>query len=206
MSRLNLTRMSLLQERSRLMTARRGIEILHSKRDALLRELRGAAREALEFRRRVSDLGWHATAALVRGLGLDGQGTLRTCGLVTRRDVRAEVRIRNLWGVRIPSIEAQPIVRHAVDRGYGIVATSTTVDEVAEAHERLLTFILREAPKEIRVRRLAAELRRTSRKVNTLEHSVIPRLRDNVHRISMALDEQERQERHRLQMLEQGDL
>jgi V/A-type H+-transporting ATPase subunit D len=89
-----------------------------------------------------------------------------------------------------------------VDRGYGIAATSTVVDEVAERHEELLTFILTEAPKEIRVRRLAAELRRTSRKVNTLEHSVIPRLRDSVRRISMALDEQEREERHRLQMLE----
>jgi V/A-type H+-transporting ATPase subunit D len=193
--------MSLLRERSRLMTATRGIEILHSKRDALLREMHGAAREALEFRRQVSDLGWRATTALVRGLGLDGQGTLRTCALVTRRDVGAEVRIRNLWGVRIPSIDAQPIVRQAVDRGYGIAATSTAVDEVAQAHERLLAFVLREAPKEIRLRRLAAELKRTSHKVNTLEHNVIPRLRDNVRRISMALDEQEREERHRLQMV-----
>jgi V/A-type H+-transporting ATPase subunit D len=194
--------MTLLQERGRLSTASRGVEILHSKRDALLRELHGAAREALEFRRRVADLGSRATAALVRGLGLAGQGTLRTCALVTRRDYGAEVRIRNLWGVRIPSIDSQPVVRHAVDRGYGIAATSTVVDEVAERHEELLTFILTEAPKEIRVRRLAAELRRTSRKVNTLEHSVIPRLRDSVRRISMALDEQEREERHRLQMLE----
>ena len=203
MSRLSLTRMSLLQERSRLTMAARGIEILHSKRDALLRDLHGAAREALEFRRQVADLGWRATTSLVRGLGLAGQGTLRTCALVTRRDLGAEVRIRNLWGVRIPSIDAQPIVRHAMDRGYGIVATPTVIDEVAEAHERLLAFVLQEAPKEIRVRRLAAELKRTSRKVSTLEHTVIPRLRENVRRISMALDEQEREARHRLQMLEQ---
>lgn len=204
MSRLSLTRMSLLQERSRLATASRGVEILHSKRDALLRELHGAARQALEFRRQVADLGSRATEALVRALGLAGQGTLRTCALVTRRDLRAEVRIRNLWGVRIPSIEARPAVRPAVDRGYGILATSTAVDEAAEAHERLLTFVLQEAPKEIWLRRLAVELRRTSRKVNTLEHSVMPQLRENVRRISMALDEQEREDRHRLQMLE-GD-
>ena len=202
MSRLSLTRMTLLRERRRLTTASRGVEILHSKRDALLRELRGAARQALEFRRQIAELGSRATAALVRGLGLMGQGTLRTCALVTRRDVRADLRIRNLWGVRIPTIEAQPIVRSVVDRGYGILATSTAVDDVAESHERLLTAVLQEAPKEIRLRRLAAELRRTSRKVNTLEHSVIPQLRENMRRISMALDEQEREDRYRLQMLE----
>jgi H(+)-transporting ATP synthase subunit D len=175
---------------------------LAGKREALLQELRGAADQALQYRREVADRGVRATAALVRALGLAGQGTLRACALVTRRDLRAEVRVRNLWGVRIPTIEAPPAVRTATDRGYGILATATAVDDAAEAHERLLTFILQEAPKEVRLRRLAAELRRTSRKVNMLEHNVIPQVRENVHRISMALDEQEREDRHRLQMLE----
>jgi V/A-type H+-transporting ATPase subunit D len=194
--------MSLLAERNRLATASRGVEILHSKRDALVRELHGAARQAVEYRRQIADVASRAAVALVRALGIAGTGTLRTCALVTRRDLRAAVRVRNVWGVRIPSIEAQPIVRHTVDRGYGILATSTAVDEAAETHERLLAFVLQEAPKEIRLRRLAAELKRTSRKVNTLQHRVIPRLHDHLRRISTALDEQEREDRHRLLMLD----
>lgn len=202
MSRVTLTRMTLLREQNAIATAERGIGILQDKREALVRELHAAAREALEFRQQVADLGSRATVALVRALGLAGDGVLRSSALVTRRDLRADVHVRNLWGVRIPSVRAAPAVRHAMDRGYGLLASSASVDDAAEAHERLVTFVLEHAPKEIWLRRLAAELRRTTRKVNTLEHDVLPRLRDNVRRIADALEEQEREEQYRLRMLE----
>lgn len=201
MARLPLTRMSLLRERAAVATAARGVEILHHKRDALLRELHHTAREALAFRQQVGELGSRATVALVRALGDAGRAVLRSTAAVGRRDLRADVEVRNLWGVRIPHITSKPAERRAADRGAGRLATSVAIDEAAETHERLLTFVLQHAPKEIRLRRLAAELGRTSRKVNTLEHDVIPTKRENVRRIAMALEEQEREDRYRLEML-----
>jgi len=197
--------MTLLRERGAIATAERGAAILQDKRDALLRELHAAARDALAFRQQVADLGSRATVALVRALGLSGQGVLRSCALVARRDLRAEVHVRNLWGVRIPSITAMPAVRSTRDRGYGLLSTSAVIDDAAEAHERLVTFVLQQAPKEIWLRRLAAELRRTSRKVSTLEHDVLPQLRDNVRRIADRLEEQEREDQYRLQLCLRGD-
>jgi V/A-type H+-transporting ATPase subunit D len=193
--------MSLLRERGRVATAQRGVAILKSKRDGLLRELRRAAGEALEFRRTLGALATEATLALARARGLEGDAVLESLAAVSRRDVKVTLGVENVWGVRVPSIGSVPAVRRSADRGYGLAGTSAAADDAAAAHEALIAFVLENAPREIRLRRLAAELRRTGRKVNALEHEVIPRLLRSAERIRAALDEQERADRFRLSMM-----
>lgn len=202
MSQTPLTRMALLDRRARITTATRGVEVLRAKRDALLRELYRAASRALEFRRQAGELASRAALALAAAEGVEGSESLRSLAAAARRDVLVEVGLGNVWGVAIPQIRAAPTRRRAVDRGYGVVATSAAVDDAAEAHERLLAFVLEQAPQEIRLRRLASELRRTTRKVNTLEQIVLPRLEAEVQRIEAALEEQEREDRFRLDLLQ----
>jgi len=79
-------------------------------------------------------------------------------------------------------------------------SVSATVDDAAEASEQLLHFVLENAQHEIRLRRLAAELKRTHRKVNTIEHQIIPRLERTIREIEMALEEQELEGRFRMRL------
>lgn len=201
MSETSLTRMALLERRAQIATATRGVEVLRAKRDALLAELYRAAGQALEFRRQAGEIASRAALALAAAQGVEGAGVLDSLAAAARREVLVEIEVRNVWGVRIPRLRAAPTTRRSVDRGYGIVATSAAVDDAAEAHEQLLAFVLEQAPQEIRLRRLAAELRRTTRKVNTLEQTVLPRLEAEVRRIEAALEEQEREDRFRLELL-----
>jgi V/A-type H+-transporting ATPase subunit D len=73
--------------------------------------------------------------------------------------------------------------------------TSPYVDELVEhlvGTEKLLwTYI----NLKVKLKALEKELKRTMRKVNTLEHTVLPDLRSDLKRIADILDERERQER-----------
>jgi V/A-type H+-transporting ATPase subunit D len=83
-------------------------------------------------------------------------------------------------------------------RGYSLAATSSRVDWIAELHERLLDELLDAVGVELSMRRLAEEIQRTARRVNALEHVVIPRLEDERRYIALVLDEREREDRTRL--------
>lgn len=51
---------------------------------------------------------------------------------------------------------------------------------------------------ELSLRRLAEEIKRTTRRVNALEHVVVPRLAEERDYIQMVLDERELEDRVRL--------
>ena len=85
-------------------------------------------------------------------------------------------------------------------RGYSIVGTSITIDEAAEAFEVQVNAILKLAESELRLTRLASEIQRTSRRLNALDHLLIPRLEAERDYIQMALSEQERSDHFRFKV------
>jgi V/A-type H+-transporting ATPase subunit D len=102
-------------------------------------------------------------------------------------------------GLRFPEIDHGPLRRACTDRGYGLVGTSPHIDAVADDFESTLELLLEVATQELRLRRLADAIGSTTRRVNALEHVLIPRLQEDCRRIQATLEERERQERFRLQ-------
>jgi V/A-type H+-transporting ATPase subunit D len=104
-------------------------------------------------------------------------------------------------GVKVPHIEQKGVSRPALGRGYSIVGTSTSIDEAAAAFETQVDVILKLAESELRLKRLAEEIQRTSRRLNALEHLLIPGLEAELDFIQMALDERERSDHFRLMLV-----
>ncbi|MDR7554627.1 MAG: V-type ATP synthase subunit D [Armatimonadota bacterium] len=199
------TRTALLAARAAYTLAARGQEVLARKRDALLQEMLRSAQEVLAARQDLAALAAEAVTALTAAHGHEGPEGLRAAAAAARREVLVDVEVRNVWGVRVPAVRAAPVVRRPADRGYGLLGTSASVDDAAGAFERLVGFALEHTPREVRLRRLAAEIRRTSRKVNTLRYVLLPRLAREARTIAAALDEQEREDLFRLLLLGQQD-
>jgi V/A-type H+-transporting ATPase subunit D len=63
-----------------------------------------------------------------------------------------------------------------LERGYSPVGTSARIDTVARRFEEELNVVVEVAAHEARLRRLAAEIQRTSRRVKALENITLPRL------------------------------
>jgi V/A-type H+-transporting ATPase subunit D len=106
----------------------------------------------------------------------------------------------NVMGIKVPHIEQRSVARSLLDRGYAITGTSVTVDEAAAAFEAEVDAIIRLAEHELRLDRLVAEIQRTSRRLNALDHLLIPNLEAERRHIQMALDERERSEHFRLKL------
>lgn len=76
--------------------------------------------------------------------------------------------------------------------------TSVAIDETAAAFESEVDSVIALAQSELRLTHLVNEIQRTSRRVNALEHVILPRLIEERRFIQLALDERERADRFRL--------
>jgi V/A-type H+-transporting ATPase subunit D len=134
------------------------------------------------------------------GLALQGRDLLEDKRQILVRELTqlAERGLKGASGVELVDVVKQPVARPVTRRGYSLAATSSRVDRIAERHERLLDELLDAVGVELSMRRLAEEIQRTARRVNALEHVVIPRLEDERRYIALVLDEREREDRTRL--------
>jgi V/A-type H+-transporting ATPase subunit D len=145
-----------------------------------------------------------ANRSLARSEVMAGAESVRSAALASRGAFELEVTTRNVMGVRIPHIEQKNVSRSFLERGYSIVGTSISIDETASAFEQEVEAIIRLAETELRLSRLGNEIQRTSRRLNALDHFLIPRLKAEQDFIQMALDERERADHFRLKLVKRS--
>jgi V/A-type H+-transporting ATPase subunit D len=104
----------------------------------------------------------------------------------------------NVLGVPVPVIERKRLVRSSVQRGYSLASTSSRIDAAAARFEEELELVIERAAGELRLRRLAEEIRKTTIRVNALEIIMLPRLAAQRAYIERVLDEREREDMFRL--------
>jgi len=199
MQKVASTRMALLQRKAQAVLAKQGGDLLERKRTALVREFMAIARRAMANARALEEAAASARLALARAEAVAGPEAVRSAALATQRGRPLELDSVSVMGVRVPSISM-------ADHGGSQAgpATSTTIDEAAAAFESEVRAIACLAESEIRLTRLATEIRRVSRQVNALDHVLIPRLKTECDQIQMDLDERERAASFRLKLVKRA--
>jgi V/A-type H+-transporting ATPase subunit D len=198
------TRMELLAKKAQIALAEQGRELLEQKRTALLREFMRVADRALAEREGLQQAAAEARRALARAEAVAGSEAVRSAALATRRELPLAVQAASVMGVSVPVIECKRVARPALGRGYALVGTSVTVDEAAAAFETEVDHVIHLAESELCLNRLASEIQRTSRRVNALEHVLIPRLKGERDYIQTALNERERADHFRLKRVKRA--
>ncbi len=191
------TRMNLLLLAHRIAVASRGLDLLRSKREALVREFFAVMDRMVEGRERVEATLERARTTLALALDLEGAGPVRSAGYAARRSFPLVLTERNVWGVRLVEVQYPPALRTPETRGYAGTGVSSYVDEAARDFELVLDVILRSVAVEVRLKRLGAEIKRVTRRINALHETVIPALARQLGEIRQVLDEREREERFR---------
>ncbi len=201
MEQLSPTRTELLTRKAQIKLAQQGAELLRGKREALVREflseIRSFRSERDEMLRTLSE----AAQSLMRSLAVDGPEAVSSTALTARRGLEVEVAEQNIWGTRVAEVSSDYAVRSPQDRGYSVVGTSARVDETVERFEAAVELILKVAPKQQKLARLADEIRKTSRRVNALEQRLLPSLNEQVQYIRSVLDQREREDIFRLKRI-----
>jgi V/A-type H+-transporting ATPase subunit D len=193
--------MELLARKAQIALAREGRELLEQKRTALLKEFLRIADVVMEHVDALQQAAADAGQALARAEAVAGPEALHSAALASRAELPLEVTSVNVMGVNVPHIEQKRVSRSMLGRGYSIVGTSITIDETSMAFETEVDAILQLAESELRFNRLAAEIQRTSRRLNALDHLLIPRLEAERDFIQIALDERERADHFRLKLV-----
>ena len=116
-----------------------------------------------------------------------------------RQEVQLSVGEKNVMSVEIPVFEAKMRTADPADiYAYGLAYTSEELDSAIYELASLLPDMLRLAETEKAVHMMAAEIEKTRRRVNALEHVMIPQYQATIRMITMKLDEAERSNTARL--------
>lgn len=191
--------MELTRLKKKLVTASRGHKLLKDKRDELMRQFLDMARENMELRKKVED-GIKAanTNFVIAKAGMNEQ-TLSTALMAPKQEVRIALGDRNVMSVDIPVYDYKTKSANSNDiYSYGFAFTSGELDDAVKSLSDILPDMLRLAEVEKSCQMLAAEIEKTRRRVNALEHVIIPETREGIKYISMKLDENERSTQVRL--------
>ena len=198
MDRVPPTRMGLLNTRARRRIAVKGAGLLRSKREALASDFFKLMQGLLAGRERLEESLRKATKALTLARALEGEEVLVSLALAGAREIPVEIERLKVWGIPTPEVTGPRLLRSPDARGASPRGFSLGAAEAARAHEEALEILLNICSREIRVRRLGEEIRKTSRRINALERFLIPRLDHEVSRIQQALEEREREDLSRL--------
>lgn len=193
------TRMELTRLKKKLVTAVRGHKLLKDKRDELMRQFLDLAKENMELRKAVEEGIRKANANFVTVKASIPEEALHTALMAPKQEVYLEAERKNVMSVEIPVFEYRTRTADPNDiYSYGFAFTSVDLDDAVRSLADVLPQMLELAEKEKACQLLAAEIEKTRRRVNALEHVMIPETQESIRYITMKLDENERSSQIRL--------
>jgi len=198
---INPTRMELLALKKREKLAVKGHSLLKEKRDALIKEFFDILNKVKGARSDVEKILKEAYEALTLAQIQMGDLAVKKTALSVKESVDVNVTSRNIMGVPVPLCDTHFDSRTLVDRGYGFGDTSAQLDLAAEKFEEAVKMIIELGEIEKTIYLLAEEIEKTKRRVNALEHVMIPKLENTIKVIDMRLQEMERENFVRLKMI-----
>jgi len=180
--------MELMRLRRRLAIAVHGHALLKDKLEGLMQEFRDLI-ERYRVARPAFDAEFSGVMRLFLLAGLAGsEDAIRQALSQSGGELDLTVTTRNLLSVQAPRFETE-LHRKAA---YSLLDAPLEFDEATAALAELLPRLVELAGLEQSIWLLMDEIERTRRRVNALEYTLIPSLRETVRYIQAKLDENER--------------
>ena len=197
-TRVNPTRMELTKQKKKLLSATRGHKLLKDKRDELVRQFMDLIKENMDLRLKV-EKGLKAANMefAVARAGMSEQ-VLNTALMATGKTLEIKQQFKNVMSVEIPEFQTKNDIKENDIYSYGYAFTAGDLDDAVYSLSSVFEDMLKLAQVEKSCQLMASEIEKTRRRVNALEHVIIPEALDNIKYITMKLDENERSTQIRL--------
>ncbi len=169
--------------------------MLKDKQDELMRNFLSLIEEIKELRLLVEKGLFDAYGSFLIARSTMGREFLEEALMASQLETNLEVTYVPLLNLRVPSYE----LRMKGDYfSYGLFTTSMELDSALNRYRELIAKMVELAEKGKRLEMLSYEIERTRRRVNALEHILIPNILETISYISMKLEELERSNLTRL--------
>lgn len=184
------TKGNLIKSKRQLKQAQLGYELMDRKRNILVREMVSLTDEAKRLRSTIDSTYSEAYKAL--------EYANITLGMVSdvAKSIPVEnslsLSVRSVMGVELPRLSAdiEPPDRPA----YALSSTNSAFDYAYVCFNKAKEITVRLAEVENSIYRLATAIKKTQKRANALKNIMIPRFQSQVHFITNALEEKEREE------------
>lgn len=184
------TKGNLIKSKRQLKQAQLGYELMDRKRNILVREMVSLTDEAKRLLADIESTYSEAYKAL--------EYANITLGVVSdlARAIPVESSLnlttRSVMGVELPKLVAD--IGSADRPVYALGSTNSSFDYAYICFNRAKEITVRLAEVENSIYRLAVAIKKTQKRANALKNIMIPRFREQVHFITNALEEKEREE------------
>ena len=196
---VNPTRMELSNLKKKLVTARRGHKLLKDKRDELMRQFMLLIRQNQELRIEAETAVKEANKHMAEARSMTDSRVIETAFILPKQHVELEIKQKNVMSVIIPEYVTDFKSSDSSDiYPYGYMDTNGELDAAVKSLSDVFPKLIRLAEIEKSCQLMAAEIEKTRRRVNALEHVMIPRYEETIRYITMKLDENERSTTTRL--------
>ena len=191
--------MELTRLKKKLVTAVRGHKLLKDKRDELMRQFLDKVRENKALREEVETALVSANQNFMLARAGMPDEMLNTALLAPKQELTISAGTQNVMSVEIPDFDFKTRTPDQNDMySYGFAFTTGDLDDAILSLSEVFPKMLKLAEVEKSCQLMAAEIEKTRRRVNALEHVMIPELQTNIKYITMKLDENERSTQIRL--------
>ncbi|MBP9009196.1 MAG: V-type ATP synthase subunit D [Methanospirillum sp.] len=198
MEQVHPTRMELMKKRSQIVLAEQGRDLLKEKMEALIQEFFKIMVNFSESREGLEQLAIEADLALLVAEAVDDPIAVKSASYATKRQIMVDISGKNIMGVPVPVIQKKSVALNVMQRGYGLIGTSSRINEAAEKFEAEMDMIIRLAETETTLRRIGNEIQMNRRRVNALDQIIIPELKEQAKYIRFSIEEREREDLFRL--------
>ena len=184
------TKGNLIKSKRQLKQAQLGYELMDRKRNILVREMVLLADEAKELRSTIDVTYAEAYKALeYANITL---GVVSGLAQAIPAENSLKLSMRSVMGVELPKLTAD--ITPADRPVYALRKTNSAFDNAYVCFNRVKEITVRLAEVENSIFRLANAIKKTQKRANALKNIMIPRFREQVHFITNALEEKEREE------------
>ena len=168
-------------------------------KEEIIRAALDMVRENKELRREVEEASFEANKHISVARSVMSGEALDVALLMPKQELSLDVTSRNVMSVNIPVFDIKMRSANENDAfSYGFAFTSGDLDEATKNLSDVFKKMVRLAEIEKSCQMMSAEIEKTRRRVNALEHVLIPQYMDTIKYITMKLDENERSTTTRL--------
>jgi V/A-type H+-transporting ATPase subunit D len=191
--------MELNRLKKKLITAVRGHKLLKDKRDELMRNFLNLTQKTKILRKIVEQKIASANQNFLKARSAMSREEVNVALMAPKQEVKIKVLHKNIMSAIVPQFEYKTKTSDKNDiYSYGFAFTSADLDFAVGSVSDILPEMIELAEHEKSCKIMSIEIEKTRRRVNALEHVVIPESRQNIRYITMKLDENERSTQARL--------
>ncbi len=198
MENLTPTKANLIKSKSMLEFSTKGYELLDKKRNVLIREMMAMIDEVKEIQIEIDSIFKEANSAMIYAMLTMGTNNVEEIALSIPKDENISILSKSIMGVEIPFIKDET---PEIQPYYGFFRTNSSLDITVTKMNDVQKLLYKLAEVENSVFRLAAEIKKTSKRANALHKIQIPRYREMTKYIGEVLEEKEREDFFRLKRI-----